>query len=99
MNMNDNYKKFFDAEPFALKYGENPHQKAFFYKTQNCAEFENLSDIELSYNNILDIKSFFPPPFLHYIIKLSKVLSMKTILFAKYMLTDCYNLWSTPYPL
>lgn len=53
--MNDNYKKFFDAEPFALKYGENPHQKAFFYKTQNCAEFENLSDIELSYNNILDI--------------------------------------------
>ena len=53
--MNDNYEKFFDAEPIALKYGENPHQKAFFYKTQNCAEMENLSNVELSYNNLLDI--------------------------------------------
>ena len=53
--MNDNYQQFFDAEPIALKYGENPHQKAFFYVTDSNAKFENLSDIELSYNNILDI--------------------------------------------
>ena len=53
--MNDNYEKLFDTEPVALKYGENPHQKAFFYKTENSADMENLSDIELSYNNLLDI--------------------------------------------
>lgn len=53
--MNDNYEKFFAAEPFALKYGENPHQKAFLYKTQESAEMENLSDVEISYNNLLDI--------------------------------------------
>ena len=53
--MNDNYQQFFDAEPIALKYGENPHQKAFFYVTDSNAKFENLSDIELSYNNILDM--------------------------------------------
>ena len=53
--MNDNYEKFFDAEPIALKYGENPHHKAFFDKTQNSAEMVNLSDVEISYNNMLDI--------------------------------------------
>ena len=53
--MNDNYEKLFDTEPVALKYGENPHQKAFFYKTENSADMENSSDIELSYNNLLDI--------------------------------------------
>lgn len=53
--MNDNYAKFFDAEPFALKYGENPHQKAFLYKTADSAEMENLSNVEISYNNLLDI--------------------------------------------
>lgn len=53
--MNDNYEKLFDVEPRILKYGENPHQKAFLYKTQENADFENLTEIELSYNNILDI--------------------------------------------
>ena len=53
--MNDNYEQLFNAEPILLKYGENPHQKAFFYQTQNSAEMENLSDVELSYNNLLDI--------------------------------------------
>lgn len=53
--MNDNYEKLFDAEPIALKYGENPHQKAFFYKTDDSANMENLSDVEISYNNMLDI--------------------------------------------
>lgn len=53
--MNDNYEKLFDAEPLALKYGENPHQKAFLYKTSNSAEMENLSNVEISYNNLLDI--------------------------------------------
>lgn len=53
--MNDNYEKLFNAEPISLKYGENPHQKAFFYQTENSAEMENLSDVELSYNNLLDI--------------------------------------------
>jgi len=53
--MNDNYEKFFDAEPLALKYGENPHQKAFIYINNDNAQFENLSDVELSYNNLLDI--------------------------------------------
>lgn len=53
--MNDNYAKFFEAEPKALKYGSNPHQKAFFYHNEGNAEFENLSGVELSYNNFLDI--------------------------------------------
>ena len=53
--MNDNYEKLFDAEPLALKYGENPHQKAFIYINNDNAQFENLSDVELSYNNLLDI--------------------------------------------
>lgn len=53
--MNDNYEKFFNAEPLALKYGENPHQKAFIYINNDNAQFENLSDVELSYNNLLDI--------------------------------------------
>lgn len=53
--MNDNYEKLFAAEPIALKYGENPHQKAFCYINQDNATFENLSNIELSYNNFLDM--------------------------------------------
>ncbi len=38
-----------------LRYGENPHQKAALYKTDNQINFEQLSGKELSYNNILDI--------------------------------------------
>ena len=57
--MNDNYAKFFEAEPQALKYGSNPHQKAFLYHNEGNAEFENLSQVELSYNNFLDISKYF----------------------------------------
>lgn len=53
--MNDNFEKLFDTEPQSLKYGENPHQKAFLYKTEENADFENLSSVELSYNNFLDL--------------------------------------------
>jgi phosphoribosylaminoimidazolecarboxamide formyltransferase/IMP cyclohydrolase len=38
----------------ALRYGENPHQKAALYGTFN-EHFEQLQGRELSYNNILDI--------------------------------------------
>lgn len=43
-----------------LRYGENPHQKAAFYKPINDDEFEKLNIIQgkkLSYNNMLDISS------------------------------------------
>ena len=53
--MNDNYEKLFNTEPSVLKYGENPQQKAYMYKTDEDAQFENLSDVELSYNNLLDL--------------------------------------------
>ena len=53
--MKDNYQKFFETEPVSLKYGENPHQKAFLYKTAENATFENFSSLELSYNNFLDM--------------------------------------------
>ena len=43
-------------ESFALRYGENPHQKAKFIGNLNeCLEI--LSGKELSYNNLLDIDS------------------------------------------
>lgn len=53
--MNDNYEKLFDTEPQLLKYGENPHQKAFLYQTEYNVQFEDINNKELSYNNILDI--------------------------------------------
>lgn len=42
-----------------LRYGENPHQKAAFYRTSDCNEYslaaaEQLQGKELSYNNFLD---------------------------------------------
>ena len=37
-----------------LRYGENPHQKGFFFGTFE-AMFENLHGKELSYNNLLDV--------------------------------------------
>jgi phosphoribosylaminoimidazolecarboxamide formyltransferase/IMP cyclohydrolase len=40
----------------ALRYGENPHQKAALYGTFND-HYEQLQGKELSYNNILDITS------------------------------------------
>jgi phosphoribosylaminoimidazolecarboxamide formyltransferase/IMP cyclohydrolase len=41
-----------DVRP--LRYGENPHQKGFYYGDLN-ALFEQLSGKELSYNNLVDI--------------------------------------------
>jgi phosphoribosylaminoimidazolecarboxamide formyltransferase / IMP cyclohydrolase len=38
----------------ALRYGENPHQKAWFYGDLN-AMFDQLAGKELSYNNLLDV--------------------------------------------
>lgn len=38
----------------SLRYGENPHQKAFFFGDLN-AMFDQLAGKELSYNNLLDI--------------------------------------------
>ena len=49
------------AQP--LRYGENPHQKAFFYKEFNeqpCATAANLKQLqgkELSFNNIIDLSA------------------------------------------
>lgn len=40
----------------ALRYGENPHQKAHFFGNLN-SEFEKLNGKELSYNNLVDIDS------------------------------------------
>lgn len=41
----------------ALRYGENPHQKAAFYLSgQKPAPYEQLGGKELSYNNLLDLE-------------------------------------------
>ncbi len=37
-----------------LRYGENPHQNASIYYTNNTVDYEVLNGKELSYNNILD---------------------------------------------
>lgn len=43
----------------ALRYGENPHQKASFFKTQNfgLGDFTQHQGKELSFNNILDTEA------------------------------------------
>ncbi len=38
-----------------LRYGENPHQQAGIYYTNNTIDYEVLNGKELSYNNILDV--------------------------------------------
>ena len=38
-----------------LKYGENPHQKAALYKTDNIVDYEVLYDKELTFNNMLNV--------------------------------------------
>ncbi|MDS1029010.1 bifunctional phosphoribosylaminoimidazolecarboxamide formyltransferase/IMP cyclohydrolase [Bacillota bacterium LX-D] len=42
-----------------LRYGENPHQKAAFYRTENTgiAAAEKLQGKELSFNNIMDLEA------------------------------------------
>jgi phosphoribosylaminoimidazolecarboxamide formyltransferase/IMP cyclohydrolase len=56
----DNNLKFYNHEKTILRYGENPHQKAFYYKN-SFAEDLFIDNIiqgkKLSYNNILDINS------------------------------------------
>ncbi|XP_049849849.1 bifunctional purine biosynthesis protein PurH-like [Schistocerca gregaria] len=47
------------TKPFRLRYGENPHQSACYYRYEN-SDFWNhrvLSGKELSYNNILDMNA------------------------------------------
>ncbi len=41
---------------FTLRYGENPHQKAYFYGNVNEI-FEQVHGKEISYNNLLDIEA------------------------------------------
>ena len=57
----DNLTLHFKKER-TLRYGENPHQRAAFYKTETdpgaCAAWANqLSGQPLSYNNILDLEA------------------------------------------
>ena len=66
---------FFDKEK-ELRYGENPHQKAVFYRESGPKlPFRQLRGKELSFNNILDINAgirlirAFDKPFLSAIIK------------------------------
>ena len=40
-----------------LRYGENPHQNASIYYTNNTVDYEVLNGKELSYNNILDVSA------------------------------------------
>ena len=40
-----------------LRYGENPHQKAAYYKFDNNSGWKQLSGKQLSYNNYLDMES------------------------------------------
>ncbi|GAB4454677.1 MAG: bifunctional phosphoribosylaminoimidazolecarboxamide formyltransferase/IMP cyclohydrolase [Bacteroidia bacterium] len=48
------YLKESNIEPQALRYGENPHQKAWWYGNINDV-LEKLNGKEISYNNLLDI--------------------------------------------
>ncbi len=47
------------VKEFELRYGENPHQKAAYYKDANNDVFswEQLSGKELSYNNLIDLEA------------------------------------------
>ena len=46
--------KISNKDSRALRYGENPHQKGFFFGDFN-AMFDQLNGKELSYNNLLDV--------------------------------------------
>ncbi len=39
----------------SLRYGENPHQSAGFYRTSSETKWQQLGGKELSYNNLLDV--------------------------------------------
>jgi phosphoribosylaminoimidazolecarboxamide formyltransferase / IMP cyclohydrolase len=51
---NEGSLKLSIAEKNTLRYGENPHQKGYFYGDLN-AMFQKLNGKELSYNNLLDV--------------------------------------------
>ncbi len=50
----DNYFSLNIKKAKNLRYGENPHQKANIYYTNNTIDYAILNGKELSYNNILD---------------------------------------------
>lgn len=50
----DNYFSLNIKKAKNLRYGENPHQTAGIYYTNNTIDYEVLNGKELSYNNILD---------------------------------------------
>ena len=55
------HSKYIESYPLikTLRYGENPHQKAFWYGLTNIGwkSAEQLQGKELSYNNLLDLES------------------------------------------
>ncbi|MCD7879914.1 MAG: bifunctional phosphoribosylaminoimidazolecarboxamide formyltransferase/IMP cyclohydrolase [Candidatus Gastranaerophilales bacterium] len=51
----DNYFSLNIKKSKNLRYGENPHQTAGIYYTNNTIDYEVLNGKELSYNNILDV--------------------------------------------
>ncbi|MBO8229438.1 bifunctional phosphoribosylaminoimidazolecarboxamide formyltransferase/inosine monophosphate cyclohydrolase [Prochlorococcus marinus str. MU1404] len=55
------HSKYIESYPLikTLRYGENPHQKAFWYGLSNIGwnSAEQLQGKELSYNNLLDLES------------------------------------------
>ncbi len=53
-NKNDDYLKISREGGMALRYGENPHQKGFFFGDFDQM-FEKKHGKELSYNNLLDV--------------------------------------------
>lgn len=53
-NSDDTFYKASIADGMTLRYGENPHQKGFFFGDFD-AMFKKLHGKELSYNNLLDV--------------------------------------------
>lgn len=51
----DNYFSLNIKKAKDLRYGENPHQNASIYYTNNTVDYDVLNGKELSYNNILDV--------------------------------------------
>ncbi|MEM7369099.1 MAG: bifunctional phosphoribosylaminoimidazolecarboxamide formyltransferase/IMP cyclohydrolase [Bacteroidota bacterium] len=54
LNPDSNHLKLSYRRPKTLRYGENPHQKGFFYGDLT-EQFEQIHGKELSYNNLVDI--------------------------------------------
>jgi phosphoribosylaminoimidazolecarboxamide formyltransferase/IMP cyclohydrolase len=53
----DNYFSLNLKKSKQLRYGENPHQEANIYYSNNTVDYEVLNGKELSYNNILDVSA------------------------------------------